>query len=90
MKLAFRWYGEEDPIPLSYIRQIPNMRSVVSAIYDVKPGEIWQEESIRKRKEQIEKNGMLFDIVESVPVPEEIKLGTEQADRLTDVYCRNL
>ncbi len=90
MKLAFRWYGEEDPIPLSYIRQIPNMRSVVSAIYDVKPGEIWQEESIRKRKEQIEKNGMLFDIVESVPVPEEIKLGTEQADRLTDVYCENI
>ena len=90
MKLSFRWYGESDPISLEYIRQIPNMRSVVSAVYDVKPGEVWPEESLKKMKEQVEKNGMLFDIVESVPVPEEIKLGGKDADRLTEVYCENI
>lgn len=90
MKLSFRWYGESDPIPLNYIRQIPNMRSVVSAVYDVKPGKVWSEESLKKMKEQIESNGLLFDVVESVPVPEEIKLGTEKAGELTEVYCENI
>ena len=52
MKLSFRWYGESDPISLEYIRQIPNMRSVVTAVYDVKPGEVWPEESLEKLKEQ--------------------------------------
>ena len=90
MKLSFRWYGESDPISLEYIRQIPNMRSVVSAVYDVKPGEVWPEESLLRMKEQVEANGMLFDIVESVPVPEEIKLGAPNADELIEVYCENI
>ena len=47
MKSSFRWYGESDPVKLEYIRQIPGMRSIVSAVYDVKPGEVWPEESIR-------------------------------------------
>ena len=50
MKMSFRWYGETDPIPLKYIRQIPNMRSVVTAVYDVKPGKVWPEESLEKLK----------------------------------------
>lgn len=90
MKMSFRWYGESDPITLEFIRQIPNMHSVVSAVYDVKPGEVWPEESLAKMKAQVEANGMLFDIVESVPVPEEIKLGTEKADELIEVYCENI
>ena len=69
MKMSFRWYGESDPVSLEYIRQIPNMRSVVTAVYDVKPGEVWPEESLKKLKEQVEENGLIFDIVESVPVP---------------------
>ena len=35
MKSSFRWYGESDPVKLEYIRQIPGMRSIVSAVYDV-------------------------------------------------------
>ena len=46
MKMSFRWYGETYPIPLKYIRQKPNMRSVVTAVYDVKPGKVWPEESL--------------------------------------------
>ena len=90
MKLSFRWYGKDDPISLEYISQIPGMRSIVSAVYDVKPGEVWPEESIKKMKDAVEANGMLFDIVESVPVPEGIKLGGENADELTEVYCENI
>lgn len=90
MKMSFRWYGKNDPVPLQYIRQIPNMRSVVSAVYDVKPGEVWPEESIAGLRDIIEANGLIFDIVESVPVPEDIKLGTQKADALTEVYCENI
>ena len=50
MKMSFRWYGESDPISLEYISQIPGMRSIVSAVYDVKPGEVWPEESLAKMK----------------------------------------
>ena len=90
MKLSFRWYGADDPVSLEYISQIPGMHSVVSAVYDVKPGEVWPEESLKKLKEQAEENGLIFDIAESVPVPEEIKLGTEKAEEYTEVYCDNI
>ena len=48
MKLSFRHYGDGDPISLEYISQIPGMRSVVSAVYDVAPGEVWPRESLEK------------------------------------------
>ena len=62
MKMSFRWYGESDPISLQYIRQIPNMKSIVSAVYDVKPGEVWPEESIEKMVKQCEENGLISDM----------------------------
>ncbi len=90
MKLSFRWYGESDPVSLEYISQIPGMRSIVSAVYDVKPGEVWGNDSLLKMKEECEKHGLIFDVVESIPVHEDIKLGKEDADRLIDVYCENI
>ncbi|MBQ7363243.1 MAG: mannonate dehydratase [Clostridia bacterium] len=90
MKLSFRWYGEDDPISLEYISQIPGMRSIVSAVYDVKPGEVWSEESIKKIKDACEARGLVFDVVESIPVHEDIKLGCGDVDRLIDVYCENV
>lgn len=90
MKLTFRWYGNSDPITLDKIRQIPTMSGIVSAVYDVKPGEVWSESSINKIKEQAADNGLEFEVVESVPVPEEIKLGAKGADKLIDNYCENI
>ena len=90
MKMSFRWYGESDPISLQYIRQIPNMKSIVSAVYDVKPGEVWPEESIEKMVKQCEENGLIFDVVESIPVHENIKLGRDNVDELLEVYCENI
>ena len=90
MKLSFRWYGESDPISLAYISQIPGMRSIVSAVYDVKPGEVWPEESLAKMKQQCEDHGLIFDVVESIPVHEDIKLGRNNVEELLDVYCENI
>ena len=90
MKLSFRWYGESDPVSLNYIRQIPGMHSIVSAVYDVKPGELWPEESLEKLRNQCRENGLAFDVVESIPVHEDIKLGRGNVDELLEVYCENI
>ncbi|MEG0877938.1 MAG: mannonate dehydratase [Oscillospiraceae bacterium] len=90
MKLSFRWYGDSDPISLEYISQIPGMRSIVSAVYDVKPGEVWPCESIAKMKKQCEEHGMVFDVVESIPVHEDIKLGNPTRDKYIENYKENI
>lgn len=90
MKMTFRWYGEKDPVTLEKIRQIPTVSGIVTAVYDVPVGEVWSEESIRALKQKIEANGMTFEVVESVPVSEEIKLGSEKAALLTEHYCEDI
>ena len=90
MKMSFRWYGESDPISLEYISQIPGMHNIVSAVYDVKPGEVWPEESLAKMKAQCEAHGLVFDVVESIPVHEDIKLGKPTRDRYIENYCENI
>lgn len=69
--VGFRWYGGSDPVTLDKIRQIPGMRSIVSAVYDVKPGEVWPEESIKHLVDECREHGLIFDVVESIPVAEE-------------------
>lgn len=90
MKMTFRWYGADDPVTLEKISQIPTMTGIVSAVYDVKPGGIWSNESIDRIKTQAEEHGLAFEVVESVPVPEDIKLGNEKAPELIDNYCENV
>jgi mannonate dehydratase len=90
MKLSFRWYGKDDPVTLKNISQIPGMRSIVSAVYDVKPGEVWPMESLIAIKEECEKHNLVFDVVESIPVHEDIKLGRGNVDELIKVYAENI
>ena len=90
MKMTFRWYGESDPVTLDKIRQIPRMSGIVSAVYDVPPGEVWPRESIARIKAQAEAHGLAFEVVESVPVPEEVKLGGPDAPRMIANYCETL
>lgn len=90
MKLTFRWYGQKDPVTLQYIRQIPLMHGIVSAVYDVPVGEVWSDESIHAIKSSAEQNGLSFEVVESVPVHESIKLGKPDRDRFIENYCENI
>ena len=90
MKITFRWYGEKDPVTLDHIRQIPAMTGIVSAVYDVPAGEVWPEESINRIKTAANSHGLEFEVVESVPVHESIKLGTPDSGRLIDNYCENV
>ncbi len=90
MKLSFRWYGEDDKVTLENIRQIPGMHSIVTAVYDVPVGEVWSEESIAGLKKQVEDAGLHFEVIESIPVHEDIKLGKPSRDKYIENYCENI
>lgn len=90
MKMTFRWYGESDCIPLSYIKQIPNMSGVVTAVYDVPVGEVWPCDKIARLKELCERVDLEMEVIESVPVHEDIKLGKPSRDRLIANYAETI
>ena len=90
MKMSFRWYGEKDSITLKQIKQIPNMDSIVTAVYDVPVGEVWPMENILRLKKLTEDAGLNFDVIESIPVHEDIKLGRSTRDRYIENYCENI
>ena len=90
MKMSFRWYGTEDEVTLEKIRQIPNMSTIVTAVYDVPAGEVWSVESIQALKKRVEGAGLDFEVIESVPVHEDIKLGKASRDRYIANYQENI
>lgn len=90
MKMSFRWYGRDDKVTPEYIRQIPGMYSIVTAVYDVPVGEVWPMESIEELKKQTEAAGLHFEVIESIPVHEDIKLGKPSRDRYIENYCENI
>ncbi|MBQ3014361.1 MAG: mannonate dehydratase [Clostridia bacterium] len=90
MKMTFRWYGEKDSIPLSYIRQIPGMSGVVTAVYDVPVGEVWEMDKILRLKSLCDQKGLEMEVIESVPVHEDIKLGLPTRDRYIANYATTI
>ena len=87
MEMTFRWFGEGDPIPLAHVRQIPGVRGVVSALYDVPVGAAWPANKLAQLADRIDAAGLRFAVVESIPVHEDIKLGRPTRDRLADNFC---
>lgn len=90
MKLSFRWYGEDDKVTLEQIRQIPGMEAIVTAVYDVPVGEVWSRESISRLKSLTQEAGLKFEVIESVPVHEDIKLGKPSREKYIENYCENI
>ena len=90
MKMTFRWYGEDDPVTLEKIRQIPGMTGIVSAVYDIPVGEVWEYDRIMKLKNTVEAAGLELSVIESVPVHEDIKMGCGNRDRYIENYCTTL
>ncbi len=94
MKMCFRWYGEgNDRITLSDIKQIPGVEGIVWALHRKMPGEIWEEDEIAAVKRQLDEYGFLIDVVESVNVHDDIKIGLPTRDMYIENYkttIRNL
>ncbi len=90
MKMTFRWYGLTDSISLEKIRQIPGMSGVVTAVYSVPVGEVWPEKDIAELKEACDKAGLEMEVIESIPVHEDIKLRRGDYQRYIDNYKENI
>ena len=90
MEMTFRWYGKDDPVKIEYIKQIPGMKGIVTAIYDIPVGEVWPLERILELKSEIESHGLKLSVIESVPVHEDIKLGLPTRDRYIDNYIQTI
>ena len=89
MEESLRWFGPDDPVPLTYIRQA-GATAVFSALHQVPYGELWPRDEIRKRRQMIEAAGLRWAVVESVPVHEDIKTGRADLRRLFDNYAQTL
>lgn len=89
--MGFRWFGsEDDPITLENIRQIPGTKQVVGALYDVPVGEIWPEEKIESLKKEVESAGLKIEVIESVNIHDDIKIGLPTRDKYIENYQQTI
>ena len=89
MHQTMRWFGPEDPVSLSDIRQA-GCAGVVTALHQIPPGEIWTIKEISERKKIIEDAGMDWAVIESLPVHEDIKRKKGSYKKWIDHYKQSL
>ena len=94
MKMTFRWYGSDsDNITLKQIKQIPGMSGLMGVLDYKAAGEVWEEDEIKRYVDEVHAAGLECEVIESVNVHEDIKLGRPTRDRYIENYCitiRNL
>ena len=94
MKMTFRWYGKDsDKITLQQIKQIPNCTGLMGVLDYKAAGEVWTEEEIKEYMDYVHAAGLECEVIESVNVHEDIKLGLPTRDEYIENYkttIRNL
>lgn len=91
MKMSFRWFGEkDDSITLGQIRQIPGVTNIVGALYDVPVGEVWPMDKILELKKTVNDAGLELEVIESVNVHEDIKVGLPSRDLYIENYKQSI
>ena len=89
MKESFRWYGPQDPVTLQDISQT-GATKVVSALHDIPNGEVWNKDAIKTHQQIIRNADLEWEVVESVPIHEEIKLRIGSFQNHIDNYKKTL
>lgn len=89
MEKTWRWFGPKDKITLPMLRQI-GVEGIVTALHHIPNGEVWSLDEVLIMKEFIEKHGLRWSVVESLPVAESIKYGGADRDKLIENYKESL
>ena len=91
MKMTFRWYGEgRDPISLKKIKQIPGMSGLMGVLDEKAAGEVWTYEECKAYVDHIHEAGLECEVIESVNVHEDIKMGLPTRDQYIANYCETI
>ena len=85
MKQTWRWFGPDDLVQLSHVKQA-GATGIVTALHHMNRGQAWTDEEVQKRKGEIEAQGLTWDVVESIAVPENIKTRSGNFRDLIDNY----
>jgi mannonate dehydratase len=89
VKETWRWFGPQDPVSLDQVKQA-GATGVVSALQHLYRGEAWPLEEVFKRKAEIEAAGLVWSVVESIPVHNSIKLRTGSFRQFTEAWKESL